>query len=367
MFEEEKQPLQQPEALTAESAPVQPPEPASTTAVPPTIQVINPHKERSGLWAILGVTAGFLLPVISCGALFFIMVITLTIAGSGSSSTPGTSSSGFGDAVAIVRVEGVILASDVSDVGTGALSGLVIADLEAAAADPSVKAIVLRVDSPGGGVTGAAQIYEAILEIDKPIVVSMAATAASGGYYVSAPANYIFARPDTLTGSIGVISTFINAEEFLDELGVEATVIATGDNKDFGSYFNDLTPEQIEIWDSISDELFDEFVRVIVDGRSMSESTVRELADGRVYSGRQALANGLVDELGDFDDAIAKAAELGGISGDPRIIEYQRIPSFEDLLLGFNTKFNSNQADEINELIQELTTPTLEYRYIGPR
>jgi protease-4 len=291
-------------------------------------------------------------------------LIGIGLASSGGGAT--TTSTGFGDAVAIVRVEGVITASDETDIGTGALSGIVISDLETAGGDPDVKAIVLRVDSPGGVVTGAAQIYEAILEIDKPIVVSMAGTAASGGYYISAPADYIFARPDTLTGSIGVISTFINAEEFLDDLGIEATVIASGDNKDFGSFFNDLSPEQEEIWRSITDELYNEFVRVIADGRNMTEAEVRELADGRVYSGRQALANDLVDELGDLEEAIQKAAELGGISGDPRIIEYDRIPTLDELLLGLSTNLNRSKAGEINQLIHDFTTPTLEYRYIGP-
>jgi protease-4 len=106
---------------------------------------------------------------------------------------------------------------------------------------------------------------------------------------------------------------------------------------------------------------------VIVDGRNMSEAAVRELADGRVYSGRQALANGLIDELGDLDDAIAKAADLGGISGEPRIIEYTRVPTFQELLLGFSTTLNRSQSDEVNQLIKEFTTPTLEYRYIGPQ
>lgn len=337
------------------------------TADPPNSpQVIHHHhRDRSGIWAMIGVVAGFMLPTIACSLLLLVSLIGIALAGSGSSGTT-TTSRGFGDAVAIVRVEGIILSGDETDAGAGALSGIVISQLESAVSDTSVKAIVLRIDSPGGGVTGAAQIYEAILEIEKPIVVSMAGTAASGGYYISAPADYIFARPDTLTGSIGVISTFINAEEFLDDLGIEATVIATGDNKDFGSFFNDLTPEQEEIWRSITNELFDEFVRVIVDGRNMTESEVRELADGRVYSGRQALANGLVDELGDLNDAIQKAADLGGISGAPRIVEYQRVPTLQELLLGFSTNLNRSQSDEINQLIHDLTTPRLEYRYTGP-
>jgi protease-4 len=350
-MEEEKQPsLEQPGYQPAQPPP----------------QIIHHHRDRSGIWALIGVAAGFMLPAMGCSLLMLVAFIGLSLAGSGSAG-PVTSSGGFGDAVAVVRVEGVITAGDETDVGTGALSGVVIADLEAAEADPSVKAIVLRVDSPGGGVTGAAQIYEALLEVNKPVVVSMAATAASGGYYVSAPADYIFARPDTLTGSIGVISTFINAQEFLDELGVEATIIASGDNKDFGSFFNELSPEQEEIWRTITDELFDEFVRVIVDGRNMSEAAVRELADGRVYSGQQALANGLVDELGDLDEAVRKAADLGGISGDPRIVEYERIPSFQELLLGFSATLNRSQSDEINQLIQDFTTPMVEYRYVGPQ
>lgn len=335
-------------------------------SVQPPQQIIHQHRERSGIWALIGVVAGFMLPTIACGMLTLITFIGLSIAGSRASGAAPTST-GFGDAVAIVQVKGVIASGDETDIGTGAISGVVIADLEAAAADPSVKAIVLRIDSPGGGVTGAAQIYEALLEIDKPIVVSMAATAASGGYYISAPADYIFARPDTLTGSIGVISTFINAEEFLDDLGIEVSVIATGENKDFGSLWSDLTPEQEEIWRTITDELYNDFIQVIVDGRNMSESTVRELADGRIFSGSQALENGLVDELGSLDEAIEKAADLGGISGDPRIVEYERIPSFQELLLGFSANLNRTQSDEINQLIQEFTTPVMEYRYIGPQ
>src|SRR5690606_17084576 len=121
------------------------------------------------------------------------------------STTPA--SSGVGDAVAIIRIQGAISDGDDADIATGAVSGTVIADLKAAAEDDSIKAIVLRVDSPGGTVTGSAQIYEAILEIEKPVVVSMAGVAASGGYYVSAPADHIFRRPETTTGSLGVVIT----------------------------------------------------------------------------------------------------------------------------------------------------------------
>jgi hypothetical protein len=152
MLEEEKQPLQQSEIQPDQTTNQM----ASQTAVPPTIQIINPQRERSGLWAIIGVLAGFMLPVVACGALTFIGLISLVIAGS-AGTAPRTTAGGFGDAVAVVRVEGIITASDAADVGTGALSGVIIADFETAAADPNVKDILLRIDSPGGGVTGSAQ------------------------------------------------------------------------------------------------------------------------------------------------------------------------------------------------------------------
>ena len=198
MLDAENQPIPEPgHPGIDQSEPAPNPTMSDATAVPVPVQVAPsaaPPRDRSGLWALFGVVAGFMLPVIGCGTFFFITVFSLSLAGSVGGAAPRATGGGFGDAVAVVRVEGVIFASDETDIGTGALSGIVIADLEAAAADPSVKAIVLRVDSPGGGVTGSAQIYEAVLEVDKPVVVSMGVTAASGGYYVSAPADHCYRR-----------------------------------------------------------------------------------------------------------------------------------------------------------------------------
>ncbi|MCZ7667060.1 MAG: signal peptide peptidase SppA [Chloroflexi bacterium] len=206
-----------------------------------------------------------------------------------------------------MRVTGAIMSGDSSSApAAGAVSGAVIADLEAAEADPSVKAIVLRVDSPGGSVTGSSQIWEVINELEKPVVVSMVGVAASGGYYISAPADYIIARPDTLTGSLGVIMTLYDATELIEKAGVKVIDITSGENKAIGSMFAEITPDQQEILETLMAESYDEFIRIIVAGRGMSEETVRVLADGRVYSGRQALENGLVDALGNFDDAIQK-------------------------------------------------------------
>ncbi|MCI0395610.1 MAG: signal peptide peptidase SppA [Chloroflexi bacterium] len=326
------------------------------------------ESNRTVLWALISVVIGFMLPVIGCSMLIFVSMLSLAVAGAaaGGGNRP-VSSGGLGDAVAIVRVEGVISASDDDDYTVGATSGVVIADLRAAAADPSVKAIVLRVDSPGGTVTGSAQIYEVVKELGKPVVVSMASTAASGGYYVSAPADYIFARPDSVTGSIGVIFTIINAEELMNELGVEVVTITSGPNKDMGSLWEELEPEHREIFEGLVAESYSEFVRVVAEGRNMSEEEVRRLADGRIYSGRQALAIGLVDELGDLQAAIDKAAELGGISGEPRIVEYEHPATLSQLLGGVNSRLNSSDSDQVLQAIEEFAAPRLEYRYLGPQ
>ncbi|RMG95963.1 MAG: signal peptide peptidase SppA [Chloroflexi bacterium] len=328
----------------------------------PVREIIREGNGRTPFWVLLGVVVGFLLPVCSC-ILFFATTVAM-----GTFSRSDAPAIGTGDAVAVVRVEGTISSSDKEDLSAaaGAVSGVVISDLKKAAADPTVKAIVLRVDSPGGTVTGSAQIYEAILEMEKPVVVSMASVAASGGYYVSAPADYIFARPDTVTGSIGVILTIYNAKELLNELGVDVISITSGPNKALGSFWEEMTPEQQQILEDFVQESYDEFVRVVAEGRNMSEEEVRELADGRIYTGRQALENGLVDELGNLEDAIQKAAELGGITGEPRIVEYEHLPSFTEFLTGFSSRLNRSEADAALEVISEFTTPKLEYRYVGP-
>lgn len=320
------------------------------------------NSNRTPFWVLLSVIVGFFLPVCSCAMLIAVSVASLGFVDGGRTPVSG----GIGDAVAIVRVEGTITSGDEADFQTGAVSGVVIDDLETAAADPSVKAIILRVDSPGGTVTGSAQIHEQVRQMEKPVVVSMVSVAASGGYYVSAPADYIMARPDTVTGSIGVILTLFNAEELIDEIGVDVTAITSGPNKALGSFWEDLSPEQRQILETFVEESYDDFVQIVADGRDMSVEEVRQLADGRIYTGRQALDNGLVDELGNLEDAIAKAAELGGISGEPRIIEYEHIPSFDQFLSGFASRLNRTESDEILDLITEFTTPSLEYRYVGP-
>lgn len=330
---------------------------------PVVVKMKSEESNRTPFWVLLSVSVGFLLPVCSCAVLFVVLTLSFSFLGSG----PAMTSTGLGDAVAIVRVEGPITSGDESDFGTGAVSGVIMSDLREADDDPSVKAIVLRVDSPGGTVTGSAQIYEVVKEVEKPIVVSMVSVAASGGYYVSAPADYIMARPDTVTGSIGVILTLYNAEALLDEIGVEVTTITSGPNKALGTPWEEITPEQRQILEEFVDESYEDFIRVVADGRGMSVEVVRELADGRIYTGRQALDVGLVDELGNLQDAIDKAAALGGISGKPRVVEYEHLPDFTTFLRGFSNRLNQSEADQIIDIVTRFTTPSLEYRYVGPQ
>ncbi len=202
--------------------------------------------------------------------------------------------------------------------------------------DPSIKAIVLRVDSPGGGVGPSQEIYEEIrktVEV-KPVVVSMASVAASGGYYVAAPASRIVANPGTITGSIGVIMEFTNVQELLGKIGLKSQVVKSGEHKDIGSPVRPMSAGDREILQGLIDDVHDQFVSAIAEGRGLDKQEVLALADGRIFTGRQALELKLVDELGNFRDAVRVAGELAGIGGDPHLVyPEQDKPKFIDYLI----------------------------------
>jgi len=276
----------------------------------------------------------------------------------------------FGDAVAIVRVEGIILPGEApppnpfGSADAAAYSQRVIDHLQRANQDDSVKAVILFVDSPGGSVFASDEIYLQILEMDKPIIASMASLAASGGYYVSAPTREIWASPHTLTCSIGVISQFINVEGFAEEYGIRAVTIKSGKFKDTGNPFREFTAAERELWQSIVDEAYAEFVQIVATGRSMAEADVREVADGRICTGRQAREMGLVDELGYLQDAIDRAAELGGIEGEPRIVEYKEAVGFFQALGA--SLYRPSPVTELKELLHYQAGSPLMYLYTGP-
>ncbi|TKJ28746.1 MAG: signal peptide peptidase SppA [Chloroflexi bacterium B3_Chlor] len=308
---------------------------------------------------------------IAVGLGIFLCVITsVTCVGMGTSSLSlgRTTARAWRDAVAIVRVEGVIVSGKAgdwlySDSGS-AYSESIIERLHLAEDDPSVKAIVLRVNSPGGGVVASDEIYRALLEIEKPIVVSMGDMAASGGYYISSPASKIVANPTTLTGSIGVISTLPNFEELLDKIGIEMFVIKSGPMKDELSPYREPTEQEIEHWQAITDEAYEQFLGIVAEGRDLPLEEARELADGRVYTGQQALALGLVDELGNLPEAIDLAAELAGIEGEPQIIEYEQAPSLIEMLL--STFRRIPPSISLEDFLGIERRFTVQYLYISP-
>ncbi|OGN92064.1 MAG: hypothetical protein A2Z75_05800 [Chloroflexi bacterium RBG_13_50_10] len=206
--------------------------------------------------------------------------------------------------------------------------------LERAKDDAAVKAIVIQVDSPGGTVAACQEILSDIEQVKKPIVVSMGTVAASGGYYISAKADKIVALPGTLTGSIGVISEMPNLKGLFDKLGIDMQVFIAGKHKDMYAGFRDLTPEEKLIMQDMTDQLYNQFVKVVAEGRGLSEDKVRELATGQLYTGVQAKDLGLVDELGGLNKAIDLASGLAGIE-KPKLDYYKpSVPSFLNTILG---------------------------------
>lgn len=214
----------------------------------------------------------------------------------------------------------------------------------------NVKAVVLRIDSPGGVVGPSQEIYEEVKKLarKKKVVVSMGSLAASGGYYIAAPATVIYANPGTITASIGVLIKFSNIEGLLDKVGIKATTVKTGAFKDAGSPDKPLSPEDRAMFQALIDSTHEQFVRAVAEGRKLPVEEVRRIADGRVLSGEQAKALKLVDKLGNLQDAIEEAGRLAGISGEPEVIlpPKKRVSYFDLLAEGAEERFQGvlNQA-----------------------
>ena len=239
--------------------------------------------------------------------------------------------------VAVIRLSGTIAGSSQQGLlTTGGISPKQVRDyLDMAKSDGDIKAVVLRIDSPGGAAAASQEIASEVRHFrevtGKPVVVSMGDLAASGGYYISAYADRIVANPSTLTGSIGVISQFIHIEGLLEKIGLELETVKAGKHKDMGIW--PLTEEQRQIMQDITDELYEQFVAAVADGRNLPVGEVRQLATGQLYTGVQALNLGLVDELGGLETAIELASSLAGIT-TPEIEEYSPSASFFERLLG---------------------------------
>jgi protease-4 len=240
--------------------------------------------------------------------------------------------------VAVINVTGTIMQGAGSDIlgSAQANSTEIMRQINKAKDDEAIKALVLKVNSPGGSSAASDAIYQELKkfkqETNRPVVVSMGDMAASGGYYVSALADQIYANPATITGSIGVIMNFNNLEELYDKLGVENITLKTGEHKDIGSPTREMTEEEKEILNNLIGDVYDRFVNIVAQGRDLSEEKVRELADGRIYNGSQAKEANLVDEQGTFYDAVDTAAKLANIEGEPKLVHYGETSPLERLL-----------------------------------
>lgn len=243
-----------------------------------------------------------------------------------------------GSKVAVVEVEGVIGVTTTGGLDTDAI----VRALGDYRDNPSVAAVVLRVNSPGGVVGPTQEIFSAVERVraaGKPVVASMGAVAASGGYYVAVAANRIYANPGTLTGSIGVVMQLANLEALLKKVGVDYVVVKAGTYKDIGNLARAMKPEERQVLQALLDDVYGQFVKAVAERRGLDEKTVRAFADGRIYSGQQARALRMVDEMGGLEDAIEAAAKLAGIPGRPRVIYPRRRFSVLDLIqnrLGFD-------------------------------
>jgi protease-4 len=264
-----------------------------------------------------------------------LLLVGLAVAGLAGENT-GEIWGGFGDKVGVITIAGVITSADQEGTFGGVTPGArsIMAQIRAAAKDDSVKAVVLRVDSPGGGASASQEIHGEVVKLadEKPVVVSMGGVAASGGYYVSAAADEIYANPATLTGSIGVIMSTVQYQDMLGKIGVEMGALTTGPYKDTGSPVRPMRDDEREMMQAI--------------------------ADGRVLTGEQALDAGLVDKLGNYHDAIAAAAELGGIEGEPKIKRFSSSGGLRGIL---GSMMARQRQHAIDSLLQDFRLSGVEW------
>jgi protease-4 len=256
---------------------------------------------------------------------------------------------GSGDKIAIVEINDVIMSSEKT-----------VEQIKKYRQDKSIKAIIIRMNTPGGGVAASQEIYEEVKKTrdsGKIIVVSMGSLAASGGYYISMGANLIVANPGTLTGSIGVIAQFMNIKDLAEKLGINETTIKSGELKDAGSPFREMNEKDKEYFQDVVDNSFGQFLDVVAKERKMDKEKLMQYANGRVFTGLQAKGYGLIDSLGTFEDAVRITSQMAGIDGEPRLIrEKKRISFFETIIGG--------TVEDVTGIKQKLfEEPILQYKF----
>ncbi len=263
--------------------------------------------------------------------ILFLLIFTF-LAGIGSGLLiSGGSSFTSGDKVAVLRVEDVIIDSQIY-----------LESIDAIAKDDNVKALVVRIDSPGGSVGPSQEIYSELKKLGKelPIVASIGGVGASGGYYIACATEKIYANPGSITGSIGVIAQFASYEKLLDWAKIDVEVIKSGKYKDVGSPFREMDETDKQYIQELIDNVYSQFKSVVASSRDLGTEQVDSIAEGKIYTGEQALNLKLIDELGTINDAVSEAGKLGGIEGEPNVINFPKKKfSFQDLL---NSKFDTS-------------------------
>jgi protease-4 len=276
-------------------------------------------RSRTLLWVLVGGGAFFLFVL----AVFTMVYITLHAGGGESSSMPS-----FGDRIAVVDLEGVILSPQP-----------VVGELKKFGDDSSIKAIIIHVNSPGGGVAASEEIYREVKRLrtdkKKKVVVSIETVGASGAYYVASASDKIFADRGSIVGSIGVIAEWMNYGDLLKWAKLKNVVIKTGEFKDTGNPARDLTPSEQAYMQELIDNMFGQFIKAVADGRGMKFDDVKSIANGKVWTGEQALSMKLIDNVGDFEAAVADTAKSVGIKGDPTLVRPDKDrKTLMDLLMG---------------------------------
>jgi protease-4 len=279
----------------------------------------------------------------------FIFLLMMFLAIWGVTRQQNSSFISMGDRVAIIEIEGAIDSSDD-----------IVRQLKKYDEDNSVSAIVLHIDSPGGGVAPSQEIYNQILKTRENgtyVVASLSSVAASGGYYIACAADTIFANAGSLTGSIGVIFSYLTFEGLMDKVGVEYEVVKAGELKDVGNYSREMTQKEREMLQAALDDVHNQFILAVSIGRNMDIEQVEDLADGSIFTGNQALELGLVDKIGGFEDAVSLAGQMAGLGEKPKVIrEYPRRRTVLDYL-----------AEQVSKLagvnLSEKAWPKWEYIY----
>jgi len=275
---------------------------------------------NSGLkWTLIGCGAGCLLPLLLLAILLAVVAMAVP----------------EHKQVAVVNVFGAIAAASGEGglLGGGQSAESIIEQLRRATEDEQVAAIVLRINSPGGSAAASQEIYEQVVRSarSKPVYASLADVAASGGYYIAAGADQIYANPASITGSIGVIFMQADLSGLLGRLGVKTAVIKSGKFKDMGSFARSLSPEERALVQGLINDTYEQFLEAVAKGRKLPVARVRQLADGRIYSGRQALKVKLVDKIGGLQDTVEAVAREAGIKGEPEVTVYGGRTLFERL------------------------------------